>query len=149
MRKSSQSSGVISFTTRQLESMIRLSEAHSKMRLSSIVEVCDVEEANRLILSALQTAAVDPRTGKIDLDLVTTGISALSRQIHYDLRKALRRQIESSANGTSGNSIKWPELLRKFQADSDAVFFSFIFRLSVKVLLMVFLLIWSMKDIFM
>lgn len=60
----------ISFTTRQLESMIRLSEAHAKMRLSSYVEKQDVDEAHRLLLAALQTSAIDPRTGRIDLDLV-------------------------------------------------------------------------------
>jgi DNA replication licensing factor MCM4 len=38
---------VITFTTRQLESMIRLAEAHAKMRLSPNVEVQDVEEAHR------------------------------------------------------------------------------------------------------
>jgi DNA replication licensing factor MCM4 len=117
MRKSSGSANVISFTTRQLESMIRLSEAHAKMRLSNIVEIMDVEEANRLVLAALQTAAVDPRTGKIDLDMVTTGISAFGRQLHHDLRRAVRHHIESHPTPT----IKWPELLRKFQAESDAV----------------------------
>ena len=67
----------ISFTTRQLESMIRLSEAHAKMRysiiltrLSRVVEKQDVDEAHRLLLAALQTSAIDPRTGRIDLDLV-------------------------------------------------------------------------------
>ena len=51
MRKSGSAGGfnVVTFTTRQLESMIRLSEAHAKMRLSPIVEVCDVNEANRYI----------------------------------------------------------------------------------------------------
>jgi DNA replication licensing factor MCM4 len=40
-------SNVITFTTRQLESMIRLAEAHAKMRLSALVQVEDVEEAHR------------------------------------------------------------------------------------------------------
>jgi DNA replication licensing factor MCM4 len=36
-----------SATTRQLESMIRLSEAHARMRFSKTVEMEDVEEAHR------------------------------------------------------------------------------------------------------
>lgn len=44
----------ISATTRQLESLIRLSEALAKMRLSSIVEAKDVDEALRLIQSAFR-----------------------------------------------------------------------------------------------
>jgi DNA replication licensing factor MCM4 len=49
MRKTGSAGGlnVVTFTTRQLESMIRLSEAHAKMRLSHVVEVGDVNEANR------------------------------------------------------------------------------------------------------
>ncbi|KAI8903559.1 MCM2/3/5 family-domain-containing protein [Gorgonomyces haynaldii] len=109
------SSNVITFTTRQLESMIRLSEAHAKMRLSQTVEKQDVEEAHRLILSALQTAAVDPRTGRIDLDLVTTGISAWGRQVHEQKRSAVRQLIQDYDKQT----IKWPELLRLFQQQSD------------------------------
>jgi glutamate-1-semialdehyde aminotransferase len=48
----------ITATTRQLESMIRLSEAHARMRWSEEVELEDVEEANRLIKSALRESAV-------------------------------------------------------------------------------------------
>ena len=49
----------ITATTRQLESMIRLAEAHAKMRLSEVVTRADVLEAERLIQSALKTAATD------------------------------------------------------------------------------------------
>lgn len=50
----------ITATTRQLESMIRLSEAHARMRYSEVVEVADVLEANRLIREALKESAVRP-----------------------------------------------------------------------------------------
>lgn len=48
MRKVNGSSGkTISATTRQLESLIRLSEAHARARLSSSVDEADVLEAIR------------------------------------------------------------------------------------------------------
>lgn len=47
MRKMGSGRGQISAYPRQLESLIRLSEAHARMRLSEIVEVADVEEAKR------------------------------------------------------------------------------------------------------
>ena len=53
----------ITATTRQLESMIRLSEAHARMRFSDRVELQDVEEASRLIREALKESATDPVTG--------------------------------------------------------------------------------------
>lgn len=43
--------------------MIRLSEAHARMRYSDRVELQDVEEANRLIREALKESATDPVTG--------------------------------------------------------------------------------------
>lgn len=63
----------VTATPRQLESMIRISEALSKMRLSDDVEQCDVDEAVRLIKNAMQQSATDPRTGKINMDILTTG----------------------------------------------------------------------------
>ena len=79
MRRMSTSKNTISATPRQLESIVRLAEAHAKMRLSQTVEVIDVEEAMRLLRVATQSAATDPRTGKIDMDLINTGRSASSR----------------------------------------------------------------------
>lgn len=48
----------ITATTRQLESMIRLSEAHARMRFSETVELGDVKEAFRLIRDAIRESAV-------------------------------------------------------------------------------------------
>lgn len=64
----------ITATTRQLESMIRLAEAHAKMRLSPTVEEGDVLEAVRLIKSAIKAAATDARTGLIDMGLLSEGV---------------------------------------------------------------------------
>ena len=65
----------ITATPRQLESLIRISEALAKMRLSEIVERRDIDEAVRLIRTALQQSATDPKTGQIDMDIITTGIA--------------------------------------------------------------------------
>ncbi|KAI8806476.1 MCM2/3/5 family-domain-containing protein [Cladochytrium replicatum] len=105
---------VVSATTRQLESMIRLSEAHARMRLSEVVDKADVDEAHRLIVTALQTSAIDPRTGRIDLDLVNTGISASYRSARLKKRAGLKKLIEQRGGGNT--PIMKSDLLREFRA---------------------------------
>ena len=53
MRNMGNSRKTITATPRQLESMIRLSEAIAKMRLSETVEKHDIDEAVRLIKTAM------------------------------------------------------------------------------------------------
>lgn len=50
MRRVGRGRGQITAYPRQLESLIRLAEAHAKLRLSPIVELHDVEEAWRYII---------------------------------------------------------------------------------------------------
>ena len=67
----------VTATTRNLESMIRLAEAHARMHLRTSVTPGDVEEADRLIRVATLQAAIDPRTGLLDMGLITSGISCV------------------------------------------------------------------------
>lgn len=78
MRSMGNSAKTITATPRQLESLIRISEALARMRLSNKVESCDAEEAVRLIRTAMQQSATDPKTGEIDMDIITTGVSQAS-----------------------------------------------------------------------
>jgi DNA replication licensing factor MCM4 len=73
MRSLGNNKKTITATPRQLESLIRISEALAKMRLSEWVEKRDVEEASRLIKAAMQQSATDPTTGEINMDIITTG----------------------------------------------------------------------------
>lgn len=88
----------ITATTRQLESMIRLSEAHAKMRLSNTVDLIDVKEAVRLIKSAIKDYATDPITGRIDMDMVQTGTTSAQRRLQEDLGNEILKIIEENNN---------------------------------------------------
>lgn len=65
------SKGKINAYPRNLESLIRLSEGHAKMRFSAYVEPEDVVEAARLTKEALKLSITDPSTGKIAAQVMT------------------------------------------------------------------------------
>ena len=97
MRKMGATNGngsrTISATPRQLESLIRLSEGLAKMRFSRVVERSDVKEAVRLMKVATQAAATDPRTGRIDMDMITTGRSTANREMEEALNLSLKELL--------------------------------------------------------
>ncbi|XP_059613524.1 DNA replication licensing factor MCM4 [Phlebotomus argentipes] len=96
MRKIGSGRGQISAYPRQLESLIRLAEAHAKVRLSQRVEVQDVEEAWRLHREALKQSATDPLSGKIDVGILTTGLSSAARkkrtELVFSIKEALKKK---------------------------------------------------------
>ncbi|KAK4458003.1 putative DNA replication licensing factor [Cladorrhinum samala] len=107
----------ITATTRQLESMIRLSEAHARMRLSETVTRDDVKEAVRLIRSALKMAATDSQ-GRIDLSLLTEGTSAAERKRKADMKDAVLKLLDELTAG--GQAVKFSEVARRL-ADGASV----------------------------
>ena len=106
----------ITATTRQLESMIRLSEAHARCRLSGFVELGDVQEACRLMRDAIRTSATDPRTGQIDMDLINTGTSLQQRKMRGDMRREVLNLLEGNA-GLRG--IRWADLVKRLGEQSS------------------------------
>ena len=69
----------IPITARQLEGLVRLSEASAKIRLSKTVTKKDAQKAIELIDYCLNQIAKDNETGKIDIDRISSGISATQR----------------------------------------------------------------------
>lgn len=96
MRKMGSGKNVITATPRQLESIIRISEALAKMKLKDFVTREDVEEAQRLIKVATQQAAINPITGQIDMDLIQTGYTSGVRQKISVVADVLRDLVVSS-----------------------------------------------------
>jgi DNA replication licensing factor MCM4 len=113
MRKVGAGKGIISAYPRQLESLIRLSEAHAKARLSEIVEVVDVEEAWRLHREAVKQSATDPLTGMVDLSILTTGVSSLARKKRLELATVIKRALEKRGKQITINSGKLYEEIKE------------------------------------
>ena len=101
LRKIGSGKGHISAYPRQLESLIRLAEAHAKVRFSSFVQAVDVEEAIRLHREAIKQAATDPTTGRIDVSILTTGMSTSHRKKRAELATIVRKLLweKKATNG--------------------------------------------------
>jgi replicative DNA helicase Mcm len=60
-------------TAREIEGLIRMSEASAKLRLSQTVELRDAERAISLVHFVLSDIFMDKETGRIDSDIISTG----------------------------------------------------------------------------
>lgn len=83
----------ITATTRQLESLIRISEAHARMRLSEQIEECDVEEAVHIVRESMLIYAIDPKTGKIDMEMITTGKSSYKKRMMKEISIKVKDKV--------------------------------------------------------
>ena len=75
LRDQGRGEGNYAATARQLEGLVRLAEASAKIRLKNEVETEDAERAIRLVRRSLEETVTDPETGKIDIDIVTSGVT--------------------------------------------------------------------------
>lgn len=103
----------ITATPRQLESLIRLSEALAKVRLAQVVEKSDVTEAMRLMSEATLKAATDPETGKLDLG----NIDGTSRD--REARQQLAAAVKEYLMARKGQRMSVSEIRHGMQAQSS------------------------------
>ncbi len=69
----------VPISPRQLEALIRLTEAGAKMRLSEVAEREDALSAIDIFKYCLYQVGVDPETGKLDIDRFEGGVPASTR----------------------------------------------------------------------
>ena len=111
LRSMGNTTKTVTATPRQLESMIRLAEALAKMRLSPNVERKDVDEAVRLIQHALQQSATDPRTGKINMDILTTGQTKTSAERLKMITDFIKSLMQTYPEKVMKDGLKYSNLL--------------------------------------
>jgi len=73
LRAKSKDAGSVAITPRYLEGLVRMAEAHSKMRLSETVDAEDADVSINLLNYVMKQVMVDRETGALDVDVVTTG----------------------------------------------------------------------------
>jgi replicative DNA helicase Mcm len=81
----------IPVTARQLEALIRLSEANAKARLSKKVTKEDAKKAIELLKYCLMQVGFDYETKSYDIDKISTGVSASQKSKIIFVREAISR----------------------------------------------------------
>jgi len=89
----------IPISPRQLEALVRMSESFARIRLSDKVAKKDARKAIDLLHYCLREVGLDPETGKIDIDRITTGIPA-SQRSHIVVIKEIIGELENKLGKT-------------------------------------------------
>ena len=89
----------IPISARQLEALVRLTEASARLRLSNKATEKDASRAIELVEYCLMEVGFDKETGKIDIDRIATGISA-SQRSHISIVKEIINDLESKVGKT-------------------------------------------------
>lgn len=89
----------IPISPRQLEALVRLSEANTRLRLSNEVTKKDAKRAIALLEYSLMDVGFDRETGKIDIDRIATGVSASARG-HIMTVKEIINELEEKLGKT-------------------------------------------------
>ena len=118
-------------TPRQLEALVRISEASAKIRLDTKIRAEDAHRAIRLLEYSLKELGTEPETGKIDIDRVDSGTSSVQRSRIYTMLTILDDLIEkvgkavpiedilNEAKERGIENIDASELIRKLKEKGD------------------------------
>jgi replicative DNA helicase Mcm len=94
---SSEENQSVPISPRQLEALVRLTEASAKMRLSNEATKEDAQRAIDLLKFCLYQVGVDPETGKLDIDRlegVTTASKRGKIMVVFSLLKEMEEQFQ-------------------------------------------------------
>ena len=86
--KSDMTKGMLSLTARQGEGIYRLAEASARFHLRP-VSIEDAERAIYLTNYSLTSLSTDIVTGKVDIDMVGSGISTTKRNLTHEVREII------------------------------------------------------------
>jgi len=89
----------IPISARQLEALVRLTEASARLRLSNEATREDARRAIELLEYSLMQIGLDKETGKIDIDRIATGISASQRSNIFVVKEVIN-ELENKLGKT-------------------------------------------------
>lgn len=83
----------VPITARQLEAIVRLAEAYAKIKLDKKVRLEYAEKAIEMQMYCLEKIGLDPKTGQLDIDKITTGVTQSQRN-EYTLVQRIIDNLE-------------------------------------------------------
>lgn len=86
----------VPITARQLEAIVRIAQGFAKMRLDEVVSAKYAEEAIDLLMYCLKAIGVDPKTGEMDIDRITTGVTTSARATYGKMMKIIDKLNEEA-----------------------------------------------------
>jgi replicative DNA helicase Mcm len=87
----------VPITARQLEALVRLSEASARARLSPVVTIRDAERACRIVETFLERVAMQAG-GALDVDLITTGVGH-GQRAQFETLLEIMRELQEAGGG--------------------------------------------------
>ncbi len=87
----------VPITARQLEALVRLSEAAARARLSARVEVEDARRAIQIMENFLRRVSMTEE-GQLDIDLTQTGVSHTQRE-RFEIAQRVMRELQEEHGG--------------------------------------------------
>jgi len=122
--------GSYAATHRQLEGLVRLSEASARVRLSDEAGKEDADRAVRLVKASLSDVVTDPETGKIDYDIIMTGqthtqvtnmrkILSIVREKAGEQDLVPLQEVLNEAEGAGINKDRARDLIAKLEKNGE------------------------------
>lgn len=110
----------VPITARQLEALVRLSEANCKIRLGKEVTAEDAKRAIRLQQECMKQVGLDPETGKVDIDKVE-GRTPKSERDKARVLLDIIKELSDEYGGRVPVSILTGEMSDRYNVSEDKV----------------------------
>jgi replicative DNA helicase Mcm len=110
----------VPITARQLEALVRLSEASSRIRLGAEVTAADAKRAVTLQENCLKQVGYDPETGKVDIDKVE-GRTPKSDRDKIRVVQEIIKELEEEYGGRAPTNILITEMRDRYNMSEEKV----------------------------
>ncbi|MEN6329245.1 MAG: minichromosome maintenance protein MCM [Methanobacteriaceae archaeon] len=108
----------VPITARQLEALVRLSEASARIRLSPDVTAYDAKRAIKLQQDSLKQVGYDPETGKVDIDKVE-GRTPQSDRDKFRIVMEIIKELTDDYGGHAPNNMLIKEMEDRYNMNKE------------------------------